>query len=85
MSTAIQIHPEVAALAKHYGFEEVIEMGGAYLSKELGNTDVLTIGNGEADFPDGPDAPISWSLLTYNGDLLEYGTYPSLRNFLAAL
>lgn len=85
MSTSIQIHPEVAALAKFYGFEEVIEMGGAYLSKELGNTDVLTIGNGEADFPDGPDAPISWSLMTENGDILEYGNHPSLRKFLEDL
>jgi len=81
----IVLNPEVAALAKHYGFEENIEMGGAYFSRELANGDILTIGNGDADYPEEPDSRISWSLMTADGDLIEWGEYSSFRKFLRSL
>jgi hypothetical protein len=81
----IVLNPEVAALAKFYGFEENVEMGGAYFSRELANGDTLTISNGDADYPETPESPITWTVEDCHDGSLTFGDASSFRKFLEML
>jgi len=86
MTTRKIDYAEVIALAKRYGFEENVEMGGAYFSRELANGDTLLINNGEyADYPETPESYIEWAVVGDDDSLKETGKYSSFRKFLESL
>lgn len=76
-------NPEVIALAKAHGFEENVEMGGAYFSKTFANGRTLLVNNGEyADYPETPDSYIEWAIVDENWNVVNDGNFFSFREFL---
>lgn len=76
-------NPEVIALAKAHGFEENVEMGGAYFSRDFGNGRTLLVNNGEgADYPETPDSYCEWAVMDENWNILSNGNFFSFRELL---
>jgi hypothetical protein len=51
----------------------------------LANGDTLTISNGEADYPETPESPITWTVEDCHDGSLTFGDASSFRKFLEML